>query len=166
MTGPDDTPIAAELIDMAGARFEVVARMGSGDADAVVFRTRMAAGRTVPLHSHVDPECFYVLSGQIDVFVLDEAPRWHKVMAGRSLIVTDGVKHAVRNAGDVAADMVLTTNNRLARYFREAGRPATPGSEPVPLTPEDLGRMVRVAKEYGYWLASPAESEAVLSGHR
>jgi hypothetical protein len=45
-----------ELIDMIGARFEVIAGMGTGDADIVLFRTRMSPGRVVPLHSHMDPE--------------------------------------------------------------------------------------------------------------
>ena len=45
-----------ELIDMIGARFEVIAGMGTGDADIVLFRTRMSQSRVVPLHSHMDPE--------------------------------------------------------------------------------------------------------------
>ena len=111
---------APELTDMRGALFERVARMGPADADTVLFRTRMAAGKVVPLHSHVDPECFYVLDGRIEVFVLDEMPRWQAVETGRSLLVADGVKHAVRNTADQPADLILVTNNRLARYFREA----------------------------------------------
>ena len=71
--------------------------MGPEDADTVLFRTRMAAGKAVPLHSHVDPECFYVLSGGIEVFVLHDRPRWHTVETGRSLLVADGVK-ATRSA--------------------------------------------------------------------
>ena len=31
-----------DLIDMMGARFEMVARMGSSQSDTVLFRTRMA----------------------------------------------------------------------------------------------------------------------------
>jgi len=150
-----------ELIDMVGARFEVVARMGTGDADTVLFRTRMTAGKVVPLHSHVDPECFYVLNGCIEVFVVGDGPRWQAVETGRSLLVADGVKHAVRNTADQPADLILATNNRLARYFREAGRPAAPGTEPLPPTPDDIQRMIRVSKAYGYWIASPAESAAV-----
>lgn len=152
---------AAELIDMMGARFEAIARMGMGDADTVLFRARMAAGKVVPLHSHIDPECFYVLSGRIEVFVVDDASRWHVVETGRSLLVADGVRHAVRNAADQPADLILATNNRLARYFREAGRPATPGTDPMPPTPDDIQRVIRVTEAYGYWIASPAESAAV-----
>jgi len=150
-----------ELIDMVGARFEKVASMGTSDADTVLFRTRMAAGRVVPLHSHMDPECFYVLEGRIEVFVVAGVPRWLEVGAGRSLLVADGLKHAVRNTSDQPADLILATNIRLARYFREAGRPARPGAELLPPTPDDIQRMIRVSDAYGYWIASPAESAAV-----
>jgi quercetin dioxygenase-like cupin family protein len=150
-----------ELIDMAGARFERVADLGTGDADTVLFRTRMAAGKVVPLHSHIDPECFYVLSGCIEVFVVGDVPRWQTVDTGRSLLVADGVKHAVRNAADQPADLILATNNRLACYFREAGRPATPHTALLPPNADDIQQMVRVAEAYGYWIASPAKSTAV-----
>ncbi len=152
---------APELTDMRGALFERVARMGPADADTVLFRTRMAAGKAVPLHSHIDPECFYVLSGGIEVFVLDDAPRWQAVETGRSLLIADGARHAVRNMSDQAADLIVATNNRLARFFREAGRPAAPGADLRPPTPDDIQRMIRVSNDYGYWVASPAESAAV-----
>jgi hypothetical protein len=45
---------------------------------------------------------------------------------------------------------VLATNNRLARYFREAARPATPGTDLLPPAPEDIQRMIRVSRSYGY----------------
>lgn len=152
---------APELTDMVGARFEAIARMGPRDTDTVLFRTRMAAGKIVPLHSHVDPECFYVLSGGIEVFVLDDAPCWHAVETGRSLLVADSARHAVRNMSDQTADLIVATNNRLARFFRDAGRPAAPGTDLQPPTPEDIQRMIRVSTDYGYWVASPAESAAV-----
>ena len=157
----DVTASTPELIDMVGARFEAVARMGNDDADIVLFRTRMAAGKLVPLHSHIDPECFYVLAGSIEVFVVDHVSHWHMIKTGRSLLVTNGVKHAVRNMTDQPADLIVATNNRLARYFREAGRPATPGTDLSPPTPDDIQRMIRTSNIYGYWIASPTESAAV-----
>lgn len=150
-----------EVIDIRGSRFEAIARMGTGDADTALFRVRMAAGAAVPLHSHIDPECFYVLSGRIEVFVLDDVPGWRTVEAGHSLLVANGVKHAVRITADQPADLILATNNRLASYFREAGRPVKPGTEVQPPTADDIQRMIRVSEAYGYWVASPAESAAV-----
>jgi quercetin dioxygenase-like cupin family protein len=56
----------------------------------------MEPGKLVPLHSHIDPECFYLLEGQIDVYVVDDAPKWRMVETGHSYLVSNGVKHAVR----------------------------------------------------------------------
>jgi quercetin dioxygenase-like cupin family protein len=92
-----------DLIDMMGARFEMVARMGANHNDTVLFRTRMAPGKLVPLHSHIDPECFYVLDGQIEAFVVNDAPEWRVVGAGQSLLLADGVRHALRNATEKTA---------------------------------------------------------------
>jgi hypothetical protein len=39
-----ETLNTGDLIDMMGARFEMVARMGRREGDAVLFRTRMAPG--------------------------------------------------------------------------------------------------------------------------
>ena len=150
-----------DLIDMMGARFEMVARMGSNPSDAVLFRTRMGPGRLVPLHSHIDPECFYLIEGRIEVFLVDDAPKWRMVDTGQSLLVADGVKHAVRNAADKIADIVLTTNNRFASFLSEAGRPVIPGAVFAPPSPEDVQRLMRVSQAYGYWNASPAESAAI-----
>jgi quercetin dioxygenase-like cupin family protein len=154
-------PKPGDLIDMMGARFEMVARMGSNESDIVLFRTRMAPGRLVPLHSLIDPECFYLLEGQIEVFVVDDASKWRVVRTGQSFLVADGKKHAVRNASDTTADIVLATNNRFACFLSEAGRPATPGAVFTPPSPEDIQRVIRVSQAYGYWNASPAESAAV-----
>jgi quercetin dioxygenase-like cupin family protein len=154
-----------DLIDMMGARFEMVARMGPNENDTVLFRTRMEPGKLVPLHSHIDPECFYLLEGQIDVFVVDGAPKWRMVETGQSYLVANGMKHAVRNAGEKTADIVLATNNRFASFLGEAGRSATPGAVFTPPTSEDIQRLMRVSQAYGYWIASSTES-AAITGER
>jgi quercetin dioxygenase-like cupin family protein len=150
-----------DLIDMMGGRFETVARMSTSQSDTVLFRTRMAPGKVVPLHSHIDPECFYVIEGRLEVFLLDDAPRWQVVDTGQSLLVVDGMKHAVRNTADKTADILLATNNRFASFLSEAGRPVTPGAVFAPPSPEDIERLIRVSQAYGYWNAPPAESAAI-----
>jgi hypothetical protein len=72
-----------------------------------------------------------------------------------------GVKHAVRNPSENAADIVLVTNNRFASFLAEAGRRAAPGAVFSAPSPEDIQRVRRVSEAYGYWNASPAESAAV-----
>jgi quercetin dioxygenase-like cupin family protein len=150
-----------ELIDMVGARFETVARMGTTDVDTVLFRTSMPPRKVVPLHSHIDPECFYVLSGGIEVFMVDDMPSWQTLEKGQSLLLKDNIKHSVRNMANQPADLIVATNGRLARYFREAGRIAAPGSNILPPAPDDIQHMIRVTESFGYWISSPEESAAV-----
>ncbi len=153
------SPEQPELLDLVGGRLEVVADIGFGDTGTVLFRGRMAAGSSVPLHSHIDLECFYVLDGRIEVFL--DGHGWQSVEAGRRALVEDGVRHAVRNLSDRPADLLVATNARLARFFREAGRPAVPGTDLLPPTPEQVRHVVAVAQSYGYWTASPDESAAI-----
>jgi quercetin dioxygenase-like cupin family protein len=150
-----------DLIDMMGARFEMVARIGAHKSDTVLFRTHMAPGKLVPLHSHIDPECFYVLEGEIEVFVVDGAPKWRTIDAGRSILLANGVKHAVRNQTGQSADIILATNSRFASFLAEAGRRVLPDTDFSAPSPEDIQRVMRVSQAYGYWNASPAESAAI-----
>jgi hypothetical protein len=93
-----------DMIDMVDARFEIFARTGTTLGDTVLYRTRIGAGRLVPLQSHIDPECFYVLEGRLEVFLIDDVLKWNVVHAGRSLLVTDGTMGAWRGRAGRACD--------------------------------------------------------------
>ena len=67
----------------------------------------------------------------------------------------------MRNASEKTADIVLATNNRFASFLKEAGRSVTPGTAFAPPSSDDIQRVMRVSRAYGYWNASPAESAAV-----
>ncbi len=150
-----------QLIDMAGARFEFMFRMGTDEADTVVFRTHMSAGKGVPLHSHIDPEMLHVTRGTIEVFVDDDTPGWRPLGTGHSILLLDGVKHALRNGGDVEAEIITATNGRLAQYFNDAGRPVQPDTPHERPSPEHIQKMIKTSAEYGYWMSTPEESAAI-----
>jgi hypothetical protein len=118
------------------------------------------------LHSHIDPESFYVLSGTIDVFLMDDEPGWRSVPAGSSIVIEDGLKHAVRNSAAAAADLMVLTNRRLGDYFQRVGRPVGEGSKSSPPAGDEIDHMIRVTREFGYWIASPDESEALMAANR
>ncbi len=141
------------MIDMVAARFEMVAPTGITPCDTVLFGTRMAPSKLVPLHSHIDPECFYVLEGRLEVFLMDDAPKWN-VSAGRSLLVTDGIKHAVRNSAETAADLVLATNSRFVNFLGQAGRLVAANGPFAAPSSDDIQRMLQSSQAYGYWNAS------------
>ena len=151
-----------QFFEMLGGRLEQVMSVRD-HGDAVLFRTAMQPGRLVPLHSHIDPEGFYVLAGEIEVFVIDDHPKWQSVSAGFSLIVEDGIRHALRNNSSKPADLIVVTNRRLADYFHQAGRQVEPGQASTPPTRDDMEHMIRVTEEFGYWITSPEESEALIA---
>lgn len=150
-----------EMINLMGAQMLVVARLGAGDDDTVLIRSTMGIEpRRVPLHAHADVESFYVIEGQLEIYIEDATPGWRKVTAGQSLTVPSNVRHAVRNASGAPVDSILATTSRIARFFGEIATPA--GETPrVPPSPEDIARVHVVAERYGYWMGSPAENGAL-----
>lgn len=149
-----------ETIDMMGGRFEVAAEFGNGEGATIVLRTRQPPGRLVPLHNH-SPECIYVLDGTLQVWLEQPEPGWRDITSGQSLYLPAGIKHALRNRGDVPVDFLLLMDARLADFFREAGEPAQ-GDHPESPTPAIIRHTQDVAARYGFWIASPAEAEAIM----
>jgi quercetin dioxygenase-like cupin family protein len=150
-----------ELIDLIGGRIEIVGRADTSNADAVIIRGAVAPGAGVPLHSHDDYECFHVLSGKLDVFI--DPHGWNTVEAGRTAVIANGERHAIRNTTADLVELAIVVNNRLARFFQEAGTAGAPNEPPQPPTPEKIDRVLAAAARYGYWMATP-EEHAALTG--
>jgi quercetin dioxygenase-like cupin family protein len=89
------------------------------DDDYCVSIASMPPGVVVPFHSHADRETFYILSGEMQGYDGD-AGAWRTLRVGEVFDMTDGLRHAWRNASDAEASMLFVTTNRLARFLREA----------------------------------------------
>jgi Cupin domain len=126
-----------------------------------VMKGTIPAGGSVPLHSHLDPESFFVISGRAQVLI-ERADRleWIDVKAGDFVHIPGGAKHAHRNPSNGPVVELATSTPRLGRFFQEVARPLAAG-RPTPPTPEDLERFARIAAKYQHWLASPEENAAV-----
>jgi quercetin dioxygenase-like cupin family protein len=56
----------------------------------------VAPGGTIPLHSHADPEVFYMLEGTLEFLQYDgDAYRWPAVKSGEVICVPSHAKHAI-----------------------------------------------------------------------
>jgi quercetin dioxygenase-like cupin family protein len=116
----------------------------------------------IPIHSHDDMECFFVLSGQQEVVVEEQGKfRWIVCKAGEFIQVDSGVKHGFLNRSTKPASSLIVTSAKLGRFFQEVGRPIAPGSEAEMPTEDELQRLMDAAKRYGYWMASSDENAAV-----
>lgn len=125
------------------------------DDDYCVSVATMPPGVVVPLHSHADRETFYILSGEMQGYDGD-ARAWRTLRAGDVFDVTDGLRHAWRNASGAAASILFVTTNRMARFLREAGELKVGG------TPADEARAFGdLVARYGYWCAGPQENAAI-----
>jgi quercetin dioxygenase-like cupin family protein len=150
------------LFDVFGPTVEFLTSPEETDSGYCVMIGTVPPGVSVPLHSHSDPESFYLLSGALEVLSeRDDDFEWLKVRPGEFIHEPPGAKHAWRNTSREPAVSLVTTTPKLGRFFQEIGRPTTPGRPVAPPTPDDVQRFARVSAKYGYWTASPAENAAI-----
>jgi quercetin dioxygenase-like cupin family protein len=150
------------VLDVFGPTVEFLALPEETHADYCVMIGTIPPGVSVPLHSHPDPESFYLLSGTV-LALSQRGDRfeWLDVKPGEFVHEPGGVKHAWQNASSEPAVSLITTSSRLGRFFLEIGKAVSPGTLPGPPTPDDLQRLMQVAAQYDYWMASPVENAAV-----
>jgi quercetin dioxygenase-like cupin family protein len=106
-------------------------------------------GMSVPLHRHPDDmESFYVLEGELTIFVGDE--KRHSP-AGTFAHVPGGVVHGFRIESERARYLILTTA-RHGEFYKAISRASAPGGGP----PQDADEGTTGAgKEYGIEFVGP-----------
>jgi len=156
---PRNTVVSThDVLDVLGPTVEFLTDPLERGLQYCVIKGTIPPGVPVPLHSHRDPETFYVVSGSVQTRVGDRD--WQTVTSGQCLHIPGQVKHAHRNVTDQPVVEIVVTTPSLGRFFSEVGRHAAQGTA-VPPSPRDLARFAEIADKYGHWLASPAENEAI-----
>jgi quercetin dioxygenase-like cupin family protein len=149
--------IVLHLLD--GSQIEPLSP-SSEDAYCVI-RGTIPPHVSVPLHSHADPESFYLLSGEAEALVETAGePQWQTLGPGDFIHIPGGAKHAWRNPSIETALMLITCTAKLGRALEEMGK-ATTEYGGRSLTPAAVQRLLDIAGRYGYWLGSPEENAAV-----
>ena len=127
-----------------------------------VMRGTIPSGVVIPLHSHADPEIFYVLNGSLEVYQAEGVSRgWQTVNAGEVVSIPGNVRHALRNASPGPTTSITVSKQELHSFFRELARPFDPSRSSAPPTPEEMQQLFSLAENYEYWLASPEENAAI-----
>ena len=88
-----------------------------------VMRGTVPSGVVIPLHSHADPEIFYVLNGSLEVFQAEGPSEGWNATAGEVVSIPGNVRHAVRNTSPSPMTSIIVTKQELYSFFRELARP-------------------------------------------
>src|SRR5260370_18707856 len=75
-----------------------------------VMRGTVPSGVVIPLHSHADPEIFYVLNGSLEVF---QSEGWQTVTAGEVISIPGNVRHALRNTSPSPITSITVSKQEL-----------------------------------------------------
>ena len=130
------------------------------DAYCVVKGT-IPPGGGVPLHSHIDAESFYVLSGEVEALVqTTRGLEWQRLRPGDFIHIPAGAKHAWRNRSSEPMAALITCTAKLGRALWEMGELVSEGGTELP-SPAAIQRLMEISERYGYWLGSREENAAV-----
>ncbi len=112
-------------------------------------------GDSVPLHRHRDDmESFYVLEGEITLYVGDQGIR---ARAGSFAHLPGGTVHGFRVESETARYLILTTP-RHGQFYREITLPSRPGGL-APLEPIDGSKVKAASQQYGVEYVGPLPEE-------
>ncbi len=119
-----------------------------------VQEARGARGYASPMHSHArEDEAFYVLDGEITVYVGDETIT---ATPGSFLWAPRDVPHAYCVESEEARFLALSTGSGFDRFFFATGEPAgTLTLPPPPEGPPDIPALVAASAEHGVHLVGP-----------
>lgn len=128
-----------------------------------LFKGILPPGVVIPLHSHAEPEVFYVLEGSLEVYREGGQPQggWSATQPGGVVAIPGNVKHALRNTSSTPTTVLLVTQDELYNFFRSIAKPFETGQMPAPPSPEDMQRLVAAAAKYHYWMGSPEENAMI-----
>ena len=127
-----------------------------------VMHGTVPSGVVIPLHSHADPEIFYVLDGSLEVFQAEGLSEgWQTINAGNVVSIPGNCRHALRNTSPTPTTTITVSKQQLYSFFRELARPFDPHRPPAPPTPNEVQQLFSAAQMYGYWLACPDENAAI-----
>jgi quercetin dioxygenase-like cupin family protein len=119
-------------------------------------------GVVIPLHSHADPEVFYVMEGSMEVYQASGAlAGWQTAIVGDAVSIAGNVKHALRNTSLSPTTCITVSKTELYEFFRELAKPFDPTQPPAPPTPEEMQELFKAAVKYRYWMASPEENQEI-----
>jgi mannose-6-phosphate isomerase-like protein (cupin superfamily) len=114
---------------------------------------RSRRGEMPPLHvHHRDDETFYVVDGELSLFV----GREHVILGpGQAALAPRGVPHSYRVESDEVRRLVTNTPAGFEAFIRAVAEPAPVEELPPPGRPLDAAALARAAAEVGIEILGP-----------
>jgi quercetin dioxygenase-like cupin family protein len=114
-----------------------------------LLEVSLASGMGVPRHTHTrEDEAYYVLSGELEVTVGDEA---FILRAGDTLIAPRDIPHQLRNSGKVENHYLLVFSPSGFEEFLKATAVPAPDNAVAPTEPPAVAvrNVLELAADYG-----------------
>src|SRR6202021_2665132 len=84
-----------------------------------VMRGTVPSGVVIPLHSHADPEIFYVLNGSLEIFQAEgPSAGWQTVNAADVVSIPGNAGHPAQNTSPSPMPSIIVTKQDLYSFFR------------------------------------------------
>ena len=155
------TTSSSEAFDVFGVLIQFLVSPEQTGGEITLYRGTLTPGIVVPLHSHPEPEVFYVRQGVLEVYQESGAQQgWSKTMAGNAIAIPPNMKHALRNLSGKSTTTLAVAQDQLYGFFREISKPFT-GQAGMPPSPEQMQHLFAIAAKYSYWMGSPEENAAI-----
>jgi quercetin dioxygenase-like cupin family protein len=150
------------VISLMGPIVQWLASAEQASDQFCVLDSTQAPGVFVPLHSHPEVECIYVLEGTLQVLAYDAGkPYWLDVDVGESVVIPSNARHAIRNIETVPARFIMISAASMGHFFEKIGRPVVPGENLPTPSLEWAQFFVESAVRHGYWLGSSEDNAAI-----
>jgi mannose-6-phosphate isomerase-like protein (cupin superfamily) len=125
----------------------------ASDGAFALLELRKPHGDMPPLHvHHRDDETFYVLEGEVSLFVGDQRLT---LTAGQAALAPRGIPHTYRVESAEARTLLFTAPASFEAFVRAVSEPAPSDELPPSGRPLDPEALARTAAEYGIEILGP-----------
>lgn len=145
-----------DCVAVVGDLYRILATGADTDGKYAQFDAVVPPGGGPPPHIHSrEEEAFFILEGEITFHV---GERRFTAGPGMFANIPIGVLHAFRNESDRPARMLITVAPAgLEKMFLEVGKPMPAGTSVAPPpSPEEIGKLLKRAPDYGIEIRIPA----------
>ncbi len=137
-----------ETFDVAGAHILWKVRAEDSAYSFTVNELTLGPAESVPVHSHTSAECFYVLTGEVSFFHIEEGKEsWIRATAGEMLLLPPNSLHGFHNVGRSVCRLLGVSTAAHQAFFDAVLRAENKSSFAAMAPPEAMGTIGAIAIE-------------------